>query len=70
MTGTPRARPRGNITPLPSGSLRVRVYAGTDSLTGKANYLTETVKPGPKAAARRRGFAPASSARSMNGSTP
>jgi len=51
MAGTSRARPRGNITELPSGSLRVRVYAGKDPLTGRATYLTETVKPGRKAAA-------------------
>ena len=36
---------------LPSGSLRARVYAGKHPLTGRANYLTESVKPGPKAAA-------------------
>ncbi|MER7421015.1 tyrosine-type recombinase/integrase [Micromonospora peucetia] len=31
---------------LPSGSLRVRVYAGVDPLTGKRHYLTETVPAG------------------------
>lgn len=51
MAGSPRSRSRGNVTVLPSGSLRVRVYAGKDPLTGRANYLTESVKPGPKAAA-------------------
>ncbi len=51
MAGSPRSRSRGNVTVLPSGSLRVRVYAGKDPLTGRANYLTETVKPGSKAAA-------------------
>ncbi|WP_243707653.1 hypothetical protein [Micromonospora sp. KC606] len=30
----------------PSGSLRVRVYAGVDPLTGKRHYLTETIPAG------------------------
>ncbi|WP_442791935.1 tyrosine-type recombinase/integrase [Micromonospora sp. NBC_01740] len=34
---------------LPSGSLRVRVYAGVDPLTGKRHYLTETVPAGRSA---------------------
>ncbi|WP_285790715.1 tyrosine-type recombinase/integrase [Micromonospora sp. NBRC 101691] len=34
---------------LPSGSLRVRVYAGVDPLTGKRHYLTETVPAGRNA---------------------
>ncbi len=45
----PRAgvkRQRGEIMKLPSGSLRVRVYAGVDPLTGKRHYLTETVPAG------------------------
>jgi integrase len=46
-----RSRRRGSITVLPSGSLRVRVYAGIDALTGKDHYLTEVVPAGPKAAA-------------------
>ena len=44
-------RARGEIETLPSGSLRVRVYAGTDALSGKRNYLIETVPAGPKATA-------------------
>ncbi|GAA3220300.1 hypothetical protein GCM10017691_04470 [Pseudonocardia petroleophila] len=44
-------RQRGEIEKLPSGSLRVRVYAGLDALSGKRNYLVETVPAGPKAAA-------------------
>jgi len=44
-------RSRGRIERLPSGSLRVQVYAGIDSLTKKRHYLTETVPGGPKAAA-------------------
>jgi integrase len=47
-----RQRKRGSIDPLPSGALRVRVYAGADPLSGKAHYLTEVVPPGPKAAAQ------------------
>ncbi|MEU4776610.1 tyrosine-type recombinase/integrase [Micromonospora sp. NPDC023633] len=39
-------RQRGEIMKLPSGSLRVRVYAGVDPLTGKRHYLTETVPAG------------------------
>ncbi|HYQ68504.1 MAG TPA: hypothetical protein VET29_34930, partial [Actinophytocola sp.] len=44
-----RARPRGSIDTLPSGSLRVRVYAGKDVLTGKEYYVGEVIKPGPHA---------------------
>ena len=36
---------------LPSGSLRVQVYAGIDPMTGKKIRLTETIPPGPRAAA-------------------
>lgn len=46
-----RKRTRGEIEALPSGSLRVKVYAGIDPLSGRRNYLTETVPAGPKAAA-------------------
>ncbi|PZS27691.1 MAG: site-specific integrase [Pseudonocardiales bacterium] len=34
---------------LPSGSLRVRVYAGVDPLTGKRHYLTEVIPLDPGA---------------------
>lgn len=44
-------RQRGEIETRPSGSLRVRVYAGVDALSGRRNYLVETVPAGPKAAA-------------------
>src|SRR5687767_9133996 len=44
------AQPKGSIDTLPSGSLRVRVYAGTDVLTGKPHYVREVIKPGPHAA--------------------
>ena len=37
---------------LPSGGLRVRVYAGIDPVTKKRHNLVETVPPGPKAAAQ------------------
>ncbi len=52
MTATSRARKRarGEIETLPSGALRVRVYAGTDPITGKRHNLVETVPPGPAAA--------------------
>jgi hypothetical protein len=45
-------RTRGEIEHLPSGSYRVRVYAGIDPLTRKRHYLTEVVPAGPKAAAQ------------------
>ncbi|GAA1335383.1 tyrosine-type recombinase/integrase [Saccharothrix algeriensis] len=58
--GTAKARKttrqRGEILPLPSGSLKVRVYAGIDPLTGKRNYLTHTVPhtaPNPEREAER-----------------
>ncbi|MFC9251643.1 tyrosine-type recombinase/integrase [Amycolatopsis thailandensis] len=46
---TPRRtkRSKGSVDTLPSGALRVRVYAGTDKLTGRPNYLQETVPVGP-----------------------
>ena len=51
MTGSrkPARRQRGEIEERPGGALRVRVYAGIDPLSGKRNYLTETVPAGPKA---------------------
>ncbi|GAA4474990.1 LacI family DNA-binding transcriptional regulator [Phytohabitans houttuyneae] len=42
---------RGEIEKLPSGSLRVRVYAGVDPVSRKRRYLVETVPAGPSAAA-------------------
>lgn len=44
-----QSRARGSIEPLPSGALRVSVYAGIDPVTGKRHYLKEIVKAGPKA---------------------
>jgi integrase len=44
------SRPRGSIDTLPSGSLRVRVYAGVDPITHHAHYLSQTISPGPTAA--------------------
>src|SRR4051794_1840011 len=38
---TRRKRQRGEIEPLPSGSFRVRVYAGIDPISRKRHYLTE-----------------------------
>ena len=45
-----RRRSRGEIEQLPSGSLRVRVYAGVDPITGRRHYLREVVPAGPRAA--------------------
>lgn len=45
-----RKRTRGEIETLPSGSLRVRVYAGIDPVSKKRHYLVETVPSGPNAA--------------------
>lgn len=42
-------RQRGSIDELPSGALRVRVYAGIDPVSKKRHYLTDVVPPGPKA---------------------
>jgi integrase len=48
-TARRRRRQRGRIEELPSGSLRVSVYAGVDPLTKRRIYLKETVPAGPKA---------------------
>ena len=45
-----RKRLRGEVEELPSGALRVKVYAGEDPLTGRRHYLRETVPAGPRAA--------------------
>lgn len=42
-------RERGSIDELPSGALRVRVYAGVDPVTKRRHDLTEVIPPGPKA---------------------
>ncbi|MDP9240591.1 MAG: site-specific integrase [Actinomycetota bacterium] len=42
-------RTRGGIDTLPSGALRVRVYAGVDPLTKRGHYLTEVIPAGPQA---------------------
>jgi integrase len=46
-----RKRARGRIEQLPSGSLRVSVYAGIDPVTKRRHYLREVVPAGPRAAA-------------------
>jgi integrase len=46
----PRRRARGRVETLPSGSLRVKVYAGIDPVSKRKHYLLETVPAGPKAA--------------------
>jgi hypothetical protein len=43
-------RGRGSIETLPSGSLRVKVYAGVDPVTKTRLYLDETIPPGPRSA--------------------
>lgn len=43
MPPTAEARKRGRIDTLPSGSMRVRVFAGYDPVTEKRFDLTETV---------------------------
>jgi hypothetical protein len=40
---------RGSISRLPSGSLRVRVYAGIHPVTGRQRNLSHTVPDGPTA---------------------
>jgi integrase len=47
--GPARPKPQGSVDILPSGSLRVRVYAGTDVLTGQPHYVAEVIKLGPHA---------------------
>src|SRR4051812_12182466 len=48
-TSKPKRRTRGTIEALPSGSLRVKVYAGVDPVSKKEHYLLETVPAGPGA---------------------
>jgi len=50
LHGRPREALPGEIEALPSGSLRVRVYAGIDPVTRKRHHLTEIIPPGPRAA--------------------
>lgn len=45
-----RLRRRGEVEELPSGALRIKVYAGQDPLTGRRHYLRETIPAGPTAA--------------------
>jgi integrase len=47
--GHRRGRRRGSVEELPSGALRVRVYAGVDPVTSRRHDLTETIPAGPKA---------------------
>lgn len=48
-SGEAARRTRGSVTTLPSGSLRVRVYAGYDPVTGGRHHLDETIPAGKKA---------------------
>lgn len=45
-----RGARRGTIEELPSGSLRVSLFAGRDPVTGRRLYLRELIPPGPRAA--------------------
>jgi len=45
-------RTKGSIEALPSGALRVAVYAGIDPITKRRHYLKELVPAGPRAQAR------------------
>jgi integrase len=47
-----KKRPRGAIDVLPSGALRVRVYAGTDPVTKRRHDLVQLIPAGPKAQQR------------------
>lgn len=52
MAGTKSGRSkrqRGEIEALPSGALRIKLYAGVDPLSGRRHYLRETVPAGPNA---------------------
>jgi integrase len=42
-------RKRGEVEKLPSGNLRVKVYAGIDPVSRKKHFLTEIVPAGPQA---------------------
>jgi hypothetical protein len=42
-------RSRGSIDELPSGALRVRVYAGVDPVSNRRHDLIEIIPPGPEA---------------------
>ncbi|HZA74024.1 MAG TPA: site-specific integrase, partial [Propionibacteriaceae bacterium] len=44
-----RSRKRGAIDELPSGALRVRVYAGMDAVSRKRIYLSEVFPAGSHA---------------------
>lgn len=41
-----RKRQRGSFEDLPSGALRVKVYAGIDPVSKHRRYLAETIPPG------------------------
>jgi integrase len=47
--GASAGRTRGSIDELPSGALRVRVYAGVDPVTKRRHDLIEIIPPGPGA---------------------
>ena len=65
----PSGRERGLIETLASGSLRVKVYAGIDPLSGRRHYLTETIPAVPRALAEAKRYARASSGRSTSSAT-
>jgi hypothetical protein len=66
--GATTGRQRGQIEQLPSGSLRVTVYAGVDPLTKRRHYLHEVIPPGrPPPRTRRRRCAGSQSRSTTNG---
>ncbi len=62
-------RVRGNVEELPSGALRVSVYAGIDPLSGRRHYLRETVPAGPARRRQPRRSAAGSPTRSTSAAT-
>ena len=42
-----KKRDRGGIDALPSGAIRVRVYAGIDPVSKRRHDLTEVIPAGP-----------------------
>lgn len=48
-SGSGRRGAQGSVSRLPSGSLRVKVYAGLHPVTGRPRYIGETVAAGPLA---------------------
>jgi integrase len=67
--GATARRPRGSIDELPSGALRVRVYAGVDPVSKRRHDLIEIIAPDPGPTDGRVPLATGCSARLRNGGT-